>query len=435
MQTTFPTDDGEYDFLQAEMLTSSYNQSLPKWLCIDGTYALNNMRATALAFAKGYFNQSLYCYVDSGKIRIGIREQQKRIGSWTAWDNFKLVYLAGTTENYREAVLTYLEQAKGTERLAKIKKLDAMPLSETITKTEQALQSDIIEQLRENLSLLSHAIKETRKSLEKQEFGESMITNILSYRQIMEEEESKVEILMRNKRNSEQDSIGRILDEANSYYYIGNLVLDHHVELALTQFNKAFILIVDVPETYNSNVDSYANILSTIYQETEKYDEAINVWEKLAESRIKFRGNNSKVVLAGCYYEIGNILNSKKKEYLKAEEFYRKATSIIEILYDEACKSNNEDFINRYKQILASFLNGLSYSLANQKKYEEALTIIGRSIELQPEDANYYDSKGEIMYRSGDKQGAKAMWEKVVSIAPSFAEKHNSQLYKSLMGK
>lgn len=51
-----------------------------------------------------------------------------------------------------------------------------------------------------------------------------------------------------------------------------------------------------------------------------------------------------------------------------------------------------------------------------------------------PQEANYYDSKGEILLMHGDEQGALEMWQKVLELDPDFLSKHEggTDFYKKL---
>lgn len=54
-----------------------------------------------------------------------------------------------------------------------------------------------------------------------------------------------------------------------------------------------------------------------------------------------------------------------------------------------------------------------------------------------PDEANYYDSKGEILLMKGDEQEAVEMWQKVVELNPDFLSDYGgeSQLHKQLKEK
>ena len=71
----------------------------------------------------------------------------------------------------------------------------------------------------------------------------------------------------------------------------------------------------------------------------------------------------------------------------------------------------------------AKNLNEKAYEFAKNDNFGEAIATIDKAINLCPNDPNYYDSKGELLLNMGDKDGAKAMWEKVVSLDPKFSEK------------
>ena len=90
-----------------------------------------------------------------------------------------------------------------------------------------------------------------------------------------------------------------------------------------------------------------------------------------------------------------------------------------------------------YRAKLATTLNTLAYSYANQNKFDKAIETIDRAIALIPEVANFYDSKGEILLMKGDEKGALDMWRKVVEIDSDFVKKYADQsvLYKTLKAK
>lgn len=106
-------------------------------------------------------------------------------------------------------------------------------------------------------------------------------------------------------------------------------------------------------------------------------------------------------------------LEQKSKE--KAEREAKKKA--------EAQKEAEEKKLNAELQAM----NKEAYSYAREGKLDEAIATIDKVIELQPQNPNWYDSKGEFLAKKGDKEGAKAMWEKVISLDPYFS-KNNSPL-------
>ena len=80
-------------------------------------------------------------------------------------------------------------------------------------------------------------------------------------------------------------------------------------------------------------------------------------------------------------------------------------------------------------------MNQMSYIYARRHQYRKAIEILDSAIAFAPMDANLYDSKGEHLYRSGERDSAEMMWKRVLELEPDFLEKHNSDLYKLLYGK
>lgn len=80
-----------------------------------------------------------------------------------------------------------------------------------------------------------------------------------------------------------------------------------------------------------------------------------------------------------------------------------------------------------------SCANELSYVYAREERYDDALRTIDEALKMCPDEANFYDSKGEILLMSGDTAGARQMWDKVLTLDPHFPEHRNSQLYKKLI--
>lgn len=96
-------------------------------------------------------------------------------------------------------------------------------------------------------------------------------------------------------------------------------------------------------------------------------------------------------------------------------------------------KSDTSNWMSKKKcdETYARSLNQDAYDELKKGNYDKAIANIDEAIKRQPKDPNYYDSKGEILYKKGDKEGAKAMWNKVISMDPKFGER-GSELYKLL---
>ena len=86
---------------------------------------------------------------------------------------------------------------------------------------------------------------------------------------------------------------------------------------------------------------------------------------------------------------------------------------------------------------MAYCLNDLAGLYAMTRNFTKAIETIDRAISFMPQEANYYDTKGEILLMKGDEQGALEIWKKVLELNPKFVEQTGeySNLYKQLKAK
>ena len=82
--------------------------------------------------------------------------------------------------------------------------------------------------------------------------------------------------------------------------------------------------------------------------------------------------------------------------------------------------------------LLGVAYNKISYEYLEKGQIDKAIETIDKAIALDPNVANYYDSKGEFLFRKGDKKGALEMWIKVISLEPDFDQKHDSYLSRQM---
>ena len=61
-------------------------------------------------------------------------------------------------------------------------------------------------------------------------------------------------------------------------------------------------------------------------------------------------------------------------------------------------------------------LNNIGLSLAQLKKYNEALTYFNRAIEKNPASAYAYGNRGTLFYQTGDKDKACADWQRSAEL-------------------
>lgn len=133
----------------------------------------------------------------------------------------------------------------------------------------------------------------------------------------------------------------------------------------------------------------------------------------------------------GIYYEDGIGVDSNVEEalkyYIKSHEL---GMSNMTKHIKRACKKLNK--LPVYFEVLSAsrettdteLLNELAYCYAEgigtSVNFNMAHTIIDRAIQIKPDDANLYDSKGEFFMLAGDRKNALKMYKKVIKFEPTF---------------
>ena len=126
-------------------------------------------------------------------------------------------------------------------------------------------------------------------------------------------------------------------------------------------------------------------------------DEVLKVGNKLIELDEK----NGRFVLINYY---------TKKENFDSVEIQ------LKILEDKFSGDKN----------FASFYNRYGYTLLNQEKYAEAIKYFKKQVELNPENANSYDSLGDGYRAAGKLQEASKQYQKALDIDPNFEASKNN---------
>lgn len=85
-----------------------------------------------------------------------------------------------------------------------------------------------------------------------------------------------------------------------------------------------------------------------------------------------------------------------------------------------------------YKSYLSLAFTSKAYSYAYSEDYVQAIMIFDECIARWPDDANIYDSKGEVFLMLEQYEQAKQMWDKVMELDPDFLKTHQSTLYTKL---
>ena len=185
------------------------------------------------------------------------------------------------------------------------------------------------------------------------------------------------------------------------------------------------------PDAYRFELASTQNNLGNLYWALHDYAKAEEYYLKALENRTQLftqYPDAYRADLADTQYNLG-ALYDVLHDYAKAEEYYLQALENKTQLF-----SPNPD---AYRASLTGSYNQLAYLYAHQNNFTKALETIDKAIELMPEYADYYDSKGEILLMKGDEQEAVKIWQKVLELDPDFLKKYEggTDFYKQLKEK
>ena len=155
-------------------------------------------------------------------------------------------------------------------------------------------------------------------------------------------------------------------------------------------------------------------ILAGVYEKLGDYEkcEILNKYALEESERLLNDGDDYyRGVMLYAQFNFGNLY-ADIGDYDKSEEFFKLALKNCEQLYLQFPDSTEFD--------LAMIQVNFAYSYAGAKKYSEAIEMINKAIALMPTEANFYDSKGEILLMQGKNEEALEMWKKVIEINPVF---------------
>lgn len=167
----------------------------------------------------------------------------------------------------------------------------------------------------------------------------------------------------------------------------------------------------------NSEVDNiYKNLRPLLlaqegkkHYDANEYGPALPLLKKAGEEN-----DPMSQYLLGTMYDLGNGVAEDDIEALK--------------WYGMAAKQD----VNTETKTLST--RGMALIYASLGQEEKSMAYADEVIKLQPEAPSSYDTKGVVLSLLGKKKEAKAMWKKVLSLAPNY-DKDTSLLYMILFGK
>ena len=223
------------------------------------------------------------------------------------------------------------------------------------------------------------------------------------------------------------------------------------------------------PEAYMYRFSVTLNNLGVMYANSGQYEKAESYYLRLLDMKKRLFESSPDAYRDGYARALYNLasLYFNNGRYTEASEYFDEASENYERLFDstgresymsrlidsyyfqgmsyyyskqygEAARSfasmrKLDEILENYGFKTTSILNMLAYSYAFSNDFPSAVRTIDRAIDMDPQNTNLYDSKGEILLMQGDRDGAMKTWEKIMELDPSFAEKHpNSVLYSKL---
>lgn len=204
------------------------------------------------------------------------------------------------------------------------------------------------------------------------------------------------------------------VDLARTQYGLGILYLylqdyansEKYYKSALKNYEQLF---KNNPSAYRKKLAvAYWNLMF-LYGETndiDQYDSYLENTMRLYEALYKLQPEAySNDVIELQNRKVWRLLNNGKKD-----EAIRLATSTYTM--DESNEMS--------KYYLAECHNSKAYEYARESDYSNAQQSIDTAISLMPTNANFYDTKGEILLMQGKNAEALEMWKKVLELNPNF---------------
>lgn len=209
------------------------------------------------------------------------------------------------------------------------------------------------------------------------------------------------------------------------YYYAGTEKIESNPSLAFEWASKA--AVQNDAEGIHLLGIYYKDGIGTDKNEKQAYDYLL----KAAEM-----DHTGAMYRLGLWYGENGINPDKKKFFhwmIKAAvKGYSSAQYSVAYCYAHG-DGVKQDYTVAVKWYREAMENGSSLAYNNmaylymagngvEKSVEKAFEMIDTAIELEPENINYYDTKGELYSMIGDKEGAFSMWKMILSIDPDFSK-------------
>jgi len=194
------------------------------------------------------------------------------------------------------------------------------------------------------------------------------------------------------------DNVEAYFRRGKSYFFKGEY------RNAISDYSRAFEIYPDSFQQWPGRLDFYMPIRLPLrfvdnYNNPEDYEKAIS---DLEESIGSYKGNAEDFIWleSEAYYWIAFFYKSKLNNLEKALEYFYK---VLEV--DSLHKATYNELVYTYK---------------NLGDFEKSLWAADRQIEIAPNEANPYDTKGDLYWDHGMIDKAIECYRKALEIRPNF---------------
>ena len=253
------------------------------------------------------------------------------------------------------------------------------------------------------------------------------------------------------------DNTELILSKTDKFYsenylkdiYYAGLSLLAEDELNSNRTNDA-LKAIDEAILYNSNDAKNYKIKGDIYLKMNELDKAEDMYQKAASMNpASFENGDYKLYIANEFfnkYKENNELMylDMAIKYKPQDNYYEeKGMILINRANSQINRNNNDEALKdcndianlplkkEMKEKIASKITEFVNGFANKEDYSTAIKFINSVISLCPDVADLYYAKGMCFCLLDKKEDAKEVWNKLISIDPSYSQKE-TDLYKIL---
>lgn len=246
-----------------------------------------------------------------------------------------------------------------------------------------------------------------------------------------------------------QNNLGNLYSVLHDY-----TTSEKYYKLALENREQLFH---ETPETYRADLAATQNNLGILYDDLHDYTTSEKYYKLALENYEQLFSQNHdayRADLAMTYWNmmllygemetleqydlcLNDALKLYKELYLSQPSVY--VDDVIELQnrkiwrlvtngdVDDAMVLAQETYAmdesnEQSKEYLAECYNSKAYEYAKTSDYVNAHKSIDKAISMLPDNANFYDSKGEILLMQNKNDEALEMWKKVLELNPNFLD-------------